>query len=129
MGATWIPTIDQLEPAMKPEILADVAPLLARIVGAYPQAVVARLLGVDRSAVTRWVQDDRDISAPTRARIVEVHDVLTRVHQVFNPILAARWLVGHEPFLGGARPIDVMGIRGAAPVIDALDAISSGGYA
>jgi uncharacterized protein (DUF2384 family) len=129
MGATWVPTIDQLEPAMKPEILADVAPLLARIVGAYPQAVVARLLGVDRSAVTRWVQDDRDISAPMRARIVEVHDVLTRVHQVFNPILAARWLVGHEPFLGGARPIDVMGIRGAAPVIDALDAISSGGYA
>lgn len=129
MTATWMPTIQELDPAAHPDILLDVTPLLTRIVEAYSQAIVSRLLGVDRSAVTHWIQDNREISATMRARILEVHDVLTRVHQVFNPTLAARWLVGHEPFLGGARPIDVMGVRGAAPVIDALDAISSGGYA
>jgi uncharacterized protein (DUF2384 family) len=129
MSATWSPMIEQLDPALKPEVLLDVAPLLARIIEAYPRAVVARLLGVDRSLITRWMKNDREISPVMRSRILEVHDVLTRVHQVFNPTLAARWLVGHEPLLGGARPIDVMGIRGAARVIDALDAIASGGYA
>jgi uncharacterized protein (DUF2384 family) len=126
---TWTPTIESLEPAVNPDILTDVAPLLNRMVEAYSQAVIARLLGVDRSLVTRWVGADRDITATMRSRILETHDVLTRVHQVFNPTLAARWLMGHEPFLGGARPIDVMAIRGAAPVIDALDAIASGGFA
>jgi uncharacterized protein (DUF2384 family) len=129
MSGTWSPMIEQLDPAAKPEVLLDVAPLLARLVEAYPQAVVARLLGVDRSLITRWVKNEREISPAMRSRILEVHDVLTRVHQVFDPTLAARWLVGHEPLLGGARPIDVMGIRGAAQVIDALDAIASGGYA
>jgi uncharacterized protein (DUF2384 family) len=121
--------IEQLDPALKPEVLVDVAPLLGRMVEAYPQAVVARLLGVDRSLITRWVKGNREISPVMRSRVLEVHDVLTRAHQVFNPTLVARWLVGHEPLLGGARPIDVMGLRGAAQVIDALDAIASGGYA
>jgi uncharacterized protein (DUF2384 family) len=129
MSGTWSPMIEQLDPAAKPEVLLDVAPLLARLVEAYPQAVVARLLGVDRSLITRWVKNEREISPVMRSRILEVHDVLTRVHQVFNPTLAARWLVGHEPLLGGARPIDVMGIRGAAQVIDALGAIAAGAYA
>ena len=128
MSTPWSPMIEQLDPALKPEVLVDVAPLLARIVEAYPQAV-ARLLGVDRSLITRWVKADREISPVMRSRILEVHDVLTRAHQVFNPALVARWLVGHEPLLGGARPIDVMGLRGASQVIDALDAIASGGYA
>jgi hypothetical protein len=33
------------------------------------------------------------------------------------------WLVGNEPFLNGARPIDVLVTRGAAPLIAALAAI------
>jgi uncharacterized protein (DUF2384 family) len=129
MATTWSPETEYLAAAANPAALTDVVPLLKRIVEAYQQAAIARLLGVDRSTVNHWVQGEREISPVMRGRILEVHDVLTRVHQVFNPTLAARWLIGHEPLLGGARPIDVMGMRGAAPVIDALDAISSGGYA
>ena len=128
-SSAWSPMIERLDPAGDPAVLTDVAPLLERMVRAYSQATVARLLGVDRSLVTRWLRDKREISATMAGRILEAHDVLTRVHQVFNATIAARWLIGHEPLLGGARPIDVMGIRGAAPVIDALDAIASGGFA
>jgi uncharacterized protein (DUF2384 family) len=127
--ATWAPEIETLAPAARADVLVDVTPLLSRMVDAYSQATVAKLLGVDRSLIARWIRKSRDISAAMRSRILETHDVLTRVHQVFNPTLAARWLIGHEPLLGGARPIDVLGIRGAAPVIDALDAIASGGFA
>ena len=127
--AGWSATITSLEPARKPDALTDAYPLLARAVEAYGQAAIAGLLGVDRANVSNWMARKREISPAMRQRITEVHDVLMRVHQVFTPVLASRWLVGHEPLLGGARPIDVMTTRGATPVIDALDAIAAGGFA
>ena len=42
---------------------------------------------------------------------------------------AAVWLVGSEPLLGGARPIDVPVTEGAAPVVRAIDGIAEGAYA
>jgi Protein of unknown function (DUF2384) len=125
----WTPTIDQIEPARNAQALMDVQPLLVRMATAYSPSTVAGLLGVDKSAVSLWLSARRKISPQMRARVLEVHDVLSRVHQVFNPTLAARWLLGHEPLLGGARPIDVLGQRGATPIIDALDAIAAGGFA
>lgn len=129
MATTWAPTITKLPPARVPDALIDVLPLLERLVRAYSQATIAGLLGVDKSAVNRWMKSDREISPDMRGRILELHDIFTRVHQAFNPVLASRWLTGHEPLLGGARPIDVIATRGAAPVIDALDALGSGGFA
>ena len=129
MTIAWAPAVERLEPAGDASALIDVRPLLERMITAYSPATVARLLAVDKSTISHWGRGKREISPAMRSRILEMHDVLSRVHQVFNPILAARWLVGHEPFLGGARPLDVLGLHGAAPVIDALDAIASGGYA
>ncbi len=129
MTISWAPTIEQLRPAKDAEALTEVRTLLARMVMAYSPATVAGILAVDKSAVSHWLNGKRSISPAMRVRVIEAHDVLSRVHQVFNATLAARWLVGHEPFLGGGRPIDVLGQRGATPVIDALDAIASGGYA
>lgn len=126
---SWAPAIEHLQPAREPDALVEVRTLLTRMATAYSPATVAGILGVDKSAVSLWLNGKRQISPPMRTRIIEAHDVLSRVHQVFNPALAARWLVGHEPMLGGARPIDVLGQRGATPVIDALDAIAAGGFA
>ena len=62
-------------------------------------------------------------------RIVDLHDVLTRILRTYNRDAAAMWLVGSEPLLGGARPIDVLTIEGAASVIRAIDGIVQGAYA
>jgi hypothetical protein len=62
-------------------------------------------------------------------RIIDLHDVLTRILRVYDREAAAMWLVGSEPLLGGARPIDVMVIAGASPVIGAIDGIAQGAYA
>ena len=129
MPTAWSPLITDLKPAKSPEKIAGIEPLLDRMVDAYGQAAVAGLLGVDDSAVAHWRSGKRNITASMKTRILELHDVLSRVHQVFNPLLASRWLTGHEPLLGGARPIDVLAQRGAAPVIDALDALVAGGFA
>lgn len=62
-------------------------------------------------------------------RIVDLHDILTRILRVYHRDAAAMWLVGSEPLLGGARPIDVLVAEGAAPVIRAIDGIAAGAYA
>jgi uncharacterized protein (DUF2384 family) len=62
-------------------------------------------------------------------RIVDLHDILTRILRVYGREAAALWLVGSEPLLGGARPIDVLVMEGAAPVIGAIDGIMQGAYA
>jgi putative toxin-antitoxin system antitoxin component (TIGR02293 family) len=129
MATTWTPTIDRLEPAQNPHRFLDLEPLLERLVDAYGKAAVGAMLGVDKSTITRWTQRERTVSPEMRMRIIELSDVIVRMHQVFNPSIASRWLVGHEPLLGDARPIDVLAMRGAAPIIDALDAIAAGGFA
>jgi uncharacterized protein (DUF2384 family) len=62
-------------------------------------------------------------------RIIDLHDVLTRILRVYAREAAAMWLVGSEPLLGGARPIDVLVTEGAASVIRAIDGIMQGAYA
>lgn len=86
------------------------------------------MLDVDPAMITRWTRGG-PVSDVMRKRILDVHDVLSRALQIFSPQITMQWLVGHEPFLNDARPIDVLAQRGAAPLIQALDGIESGGYA
>jgi uncharacterized protein (DUF2384 family) len=109
--------------------LADVSPLLARVVEALGTNAAGRLLGADRAQVSRWTAGKEDISTEMGRRIVDLHDVLTRILRVYNREAAAMWLVGSEPLLGGARPIDVLAMGGAAPVVRAIDGIAAGVYA
>jgi uncharacterized protein (DUF2384 family) len=117
--------------ALRPsaEELADVVPLLARVVTALGTNASARLLGADKAQVSRWTGGKEAVSGEMGRRIVDLHDVLTRILRVYPSEAAAMWLVGSEPLLGGARPIDVLAMEGAAPVIRAIDGISQGVFA
>ena len=79
--------------------------------------------------ITDWKTGRRTLSEHSAKRIMDLHHVLTRALQVFQPRTAMDWLVGNEPFLNHARPIDVLVARGPAPLINALNGIQSGGYA
>jgi uncharacterized protein (DUF2384 family) len=125
----WTPiaiTVNLLQTA---DALADVHPLLARVIGALGTNASARLLGADRAQVSRWSAGTEAIGSEMGRRIVDLHDVLTRILRVYAREAAATWLVGSEPLLGGARPIDVLVSEGAAPVIRAIDGIAEGAYA
>jgi len=87
------------------------------------------MLGADRAQVSRWNAGREAISGEMGRRIVDLHDVLTRILRVYGREAAAMWLVGSEPLLGGARPIDVLVLEGAAPVVRAIDGIAQGAYA
>jgi putative toxin-antitoxin system antitoxin component (TIGR02293 family) len=120
--------IDPSSAPKDPRALTDVRPLLTRMITAYGHNPIARLLDVDAAMVTRWKRGAK-ISAAMAHRILDLHAVLARALQVFTPEVATQWLVGHEPFLNDARPIDVLAVRGSAPLVEALDAIAAGAYA
>lgn len=124
----WSPLIDPFVTPKHPEALGDVHPLLERMVEAYGHNVVGRLLDVDAAMITRWRRGVK-ISAAMARRVLDLHAVLARALHIFAPKVVTDWLVGHEPFLNFARPIDVLGVRGAAPLIEALDGIEAGAYA
>jgi uncharacterized protein (DUF2384 family) len=127
--ASWSLPVLQIDPPKNPGALTDVVPLLERLVAAFGTRALARLLDVKAGTVTNWTSRRRNISHDLAKRIMNLHDVVTRALQVYQPRTAMDWLVGNEPFLDYARPIDVLVARGSGPLIEALEGIDSGGYA
>jgi uncharacterized protein (DUF2384 family) len=125
----WIPAAKVVVLRPSADALADVTPLLARVIDALGTNAAARLLGADRAQVSRWSAGIEPIGSEMGRRIVDLHDILTRILRVYGREAAAMWLVGSEPLLGGARPIDILVLEGAAPVIRAIDGIAEGAYA
>jgi uncharacterized protein (DUF2384 family) len=126
---TWTPTAKVVVLRRTADTLADLTPLLARVIEALGTNAAGRLLGADRAQVSRWNAGLESIGSEMGRRIVDLHDVLTRILRVYGREAAAMWLVGSEPLLGGARPIDILVLEGAAPVIRAIDGIAEGAYA
>lgn len=125
----WKPSSASIVLLPAAEALGDVRPLLARIIEGLGTNATARLLDADRGQVSRWTSRKESISAEMGRRIVDLHDVLTRILRVYPREAASLWLGGSEPLLGGARPIDVLATEGASPVIRAIDGIAEGAYA
>jgi uncharacterized protein (DUF2384 family) len=125
----WVPDVKRVRLHPSASALADVRPSLAGLVDALGTNATARLLGADRAQVSRWMGRTAPISAEMGRRIVDLHDILSRILRVYNREAAAMWLTGAEPLLAGARPIDVLVMEGAAPVIRAIDGIAQGAFA
>lgn len=103
------------------------AGFLIRALGS--QTRVAELLEVSRSQPGKWSKGEESPS-PERAReLIDLDHVVARVVSWLGPDMTISWLNGSNSFLDGARPIDVLRVRGSSEVVDALDAEMSGAYA
>lgn len=103
------------------------AGFLIRALGS--QTRVADLLEVSRSQPGKWSKGE-ELPSPERARaLIDLDHVVARVVSWLGPDMTISWLNGSNAFLDGARPIDVLRVRGSSEVIDALDAEMSGAYA
>lgn len=88
-------------------------------------AVVVGLIGLRASVLRRYleagiVNEERFAS--------ELAVVMARATQLWPLETAVMWMTGYEPFLDGARPIDVLRTRGPQELLDALDAVAAGVY-
>ena len=126
---SWTITLDRVSVPRRPEALRDARPLLARLGEAFGQRALGRFLGVGSGTVSNWLSGKRAMNAEMTKRVLDLHDVMSRALQLYDARVAVDWLIGTDPYLGGARPIDVLVLRGAGPVIEALEAHASFGYA
>ena len=126
---TWTLPLFEIRVPKNPGALTDLVPLLNRLEAAFGTRRVAELLGVGAGTISNWKRRRHEISPEYADRLMALHDVMVRALRVYQPQVAMEWLVGNEPFLNGARPIDVLVSRGSAPLIDALAAIEATAYA
>ncbi len=90
---------------------------------------LAGLVGVSVSQPTRWAQGTERPGAVSAPLLIDLEHVLARARLVWGEEAAVHWLTGHNSYLEGARPIDVLKQRGPAAVLEALDAEMWGGAA
>lgn len=89
---------------------------------------VAKLLAVSASQPSRWRAGKEGIGAENQRKLIDLDYVFGRLEQLFPIRQAEIWLTSFNAHLG-AVPIDVLRLRGALPVIDAIDAEAQGAFA
>lgn len=89
----------------------------------------ARLVGVAKSQPSRWVEGREAPSPRSRKHLLDLDYVLSRLEDLYEASVAARWLDSPNSFLDGARPMDVLLHEGPGPVIEAVDATIACSYA
>jgi len=100
---------------------------LDRLIATLGSNRVAEILGVSASQPSRWRSGAERMSPQSQRRVLDLDYVMARVLQLFPREQAEIWLTSHNPHLG-ARPIDVLRLRGVGPVIAAADAEAQGAY-
>ncbi len=103
--------------AERSEVLAR----LDRLVEALGNNRVAQLVGVSKSQPSRWRSGKERIGPENRCKVLDLDYVFNRLAQVYPQRQAEIWLESMNASLG-ARPVDVLRLRGVVPVIEAIDA-------
>ena len=76
---------------------------------------------------TRWRSGD-ELPSPAKAReLIDLDHIMARARMLWEPEVVQDWLQGPNAYLDGARPIDVLRVRGSAEVLQALDAAAASG--
>jgi hypothetical protein len=89
---------------------------------------LATLLDVSASQPSRWKTGEERISAENQRRLLDLDYVIARLLQLYPREQTEIWLTSHNAHLG-SRPVDVLRLRGAGPVVAAIDAEADGAYA
>jgi uncharacterized protein (DUF2384 family) len=84
-------------------------------------AELARLLGVNRSQPAQWRSGKENPGPVTAQRLVDLDHVVAKALLIWPPKAAIDWLESSNSYLDGARPIDVLRLRGSADVVRALE--------
>ena len=84
-------------------------------------AELARLLGVNRSQPAQWRSGKESPAPATAQRLLDLDHVVAKALLIWPPRAAIDWLEGSNSYLDGARPIDVLRLRGSADVVRALE--------
>ena len=92
------------------------------------QSEAARLLGVHRSRITRWLAG-QEPDPRNKAKLEALEFVVARLLQAFPPDTARDWLLGFNAHLGNRQPLYMIEHNRIAAVIAAIEQDEAGSYA
>ena len=92
-------------------------------------ALLAELVGVRPSQVTRWKQGVQVPSAESARAIMDFAYIVARAESVMHEKVVPIWLDSPNQFLRGSTPRECIRLGRIAEVIGALDAEDEGAYA
>lgn len=107
----------------------SVSEKLGRLTESLGQNAAAELLAFDPAQMRRCLKGRERISPAIAERIVDLEYILDRALRIFYPDEVGPWLTQPEPLLGGSTPLNMLVLRGTAPVIAALTRIAAGAFA
>jgi transcriptional regulator with XRE-family HTH domain len=91
-------------------------------------AELARMLGVNRSQVTRWLQG-AGIDPLNAEKIDLLELVIANLRRLYEPEAIRPWLFGFNPHLGHRRPIDLIRKGRVEELLAAIRAERADSYA
>ena len=112
-----------------PRDQSELARRSAFIVATIGNAKTAQLLKVAESQPSRWRRSEELPGPRIAPLVVDLDHVIGRLLLLWEPAIVPLWLEGANPHLTGARPIDVLRLRGSKDVIEAIDAEAEGAFA
>ena len=99
------------------------------VVGVLGNKRTAGLLGVSESQPSRWRRGEEIPGPRVASALVDLDHIVARLLLLWAPEVIGDWLEGSNAFLDGARPIDVLRMRGSVEVLEAIESEASGSYA
>lgn len=92
------------------------------------QGDAARVLGVHRSRITRWLAGEEP-DPRNRSKLEALEFVIARLLQAFPPPTARKWLTGVNAHLGDRQPLSLITRNRIAEVLAAIEQDDLGSYA
>ena len=89
---------------------------------------LARLLDVSVRQVSRWRRGNGEPGPDAALRLLALDYVLASVLQLWQEPVAMDWLQSPNAHLDGARPLDVLVVRGPWEVVAAVHAEMAGAF-
>lgn len=93
------------------------------------QANLAAWVGVGRSQPTRWADGSTQPTADTARAVTDLEFIVSRARMVWDESVIPEWLHGHNAFLDGATPLEMIRRGRTSEVLDAISGDESGVYA
>ena len=109
------------------ELLALKVRSASRALGS--QAKLAAWVGVGRSQATRWVDGATQPSADTVRAVTDLEFIVSRARLVWDDSVIPDWLNGHNAFLEGATPLELIRHGRTSEVLDAITGDEAGVFA
>jgi len=92
------------------------------------RAEVARVLQVNRSQVTRWLDRGQEPDAGNLRKVEATELAMARLLRLYDGPTARLWLEGTNAHLGDRRPVDLLARGRLAEVLAAIDAEEAGTF-